>query len=63
MAQTYFLMHVEQRFRFEKIPHCPFKNNFTSVYSIFQNSCKNADSLNSHQEITQIEHFLNKNLY
>ena len=24
MAQTYFLMHVEPRFQFEKIPHCPF---------------------------------------
>ena len=25
MAQTYFLMHVESRFQFEKIPHSPFK--------------------------------------
>ena len=25
MAQTYFLMHVDPRFQFEKIPHCPFK--------------------------------------
>ena len=35
MAQTYFLMHVEPRFQFEKIPHCPFKRRFSLSSDIF----------------------------